>query len=35
VPLRAPPVAAYFKRHFRLVPGGPPGLYIRTGLPPR
>ena len=35
VPLRAPPVAAYFKRHFRLVPGGPPGLYIRIGLPPR
>jgi alpha-1,2-mannosyltransferase len=35
VPLRAPQVAAYFKRNFRLVPGGPPGLYIRTGLRPR
>jgi alpha-1,2-mannosyltransferase len=35
VPLRAPPVAAYFKHNFRLVPGGPPGLYVRTGLRPR
>jgi len=31
VPLRAPQIASYFRDNFSPVPGGPPGLYIRTG----
>jgi hypothetical protein len=35
IPWAAPQVASYFKRNFILVPGGPPGLYIRKGRHPR
>ncbi len=35
VPWQAPQVTSYFTRNFGPVPGGPRGLYIRTGLRPR